>query len=773
MDLNPALAALEIQPLEPIDLFPATQVDEEFAGPTAEHPSSSAYPSEVPMTSGPAYSADPFATQVFDAHDVTLSGVDGMANFACVGEVTAGLAVMAHPDTQVYHDDMVYSNCARVSEVAAGVAAMAHVDTQVYHDDMVYSNCAHGGEVTAGAAAMTHPDTQVFHDDMVYSNFACGGEVTAGVAAMAHPDTQVFRDDMVYSNCARGGEVTAGVAAMAHPDTQAYHDDMVYSNFACGGAVTAGVAEMAHPDTQVYHDDPHNNFFCEGWMGPDMQAYHMDKMDADLWQSGGASDVYGMTAGPSPNTFLDGGALGPAEGCSMGTMGSGYTSTVAGRSAATDQYEPFCGNDDFLPPAPCSTPTALQHNVPATCAGPMVPLWQHLPHGDSQFIPDDDLLNCFQELTARPARPCGLAGGSPQVVEVESGDEAVHPAVPAMTTNDEHKAAEAKNPKAPTLPFAGLQKPKLMNFGTIMDSQEVQEYWHQPDRLRHPDSASFEATELDSSDCGDAGPGLGQEVGSSRAGEVRAAPEEASEAAVAACGLGGEALHDIDGAPLSDDDMVSTERGSSVEGEDAIEDQVSLLAFWEICRADYESIHGRPVSGVVHSFKKEEAGESADGEPFVPLRHADQSNLRTAKREENKKKAKTPKGAAAGAKCKAAKKTAAAKSSARKKKAKQSQAVAAEEPPAPAPAIAVEAAAPSEEPPTAGPSTAPEVSSVEAEPSERNAQARKRKRPQLIEKDQQESYRKNLARHLDENDGDTSGLLNLERSVLSRLQGNH
>ena len=231
--------------------------------------------------------------------------------------------------------------------------------------------------------------------------------------------------------------------------------------------------------------------------------------------------------------------------------------------------------------------------------------------------------------------------------------------------------------QAPTLPLAGLQKPKLMNFGTVGDSQEAQEHWHQPDRLRHPDSASFEATELDSSDCGDAGPGLGQEVGSS--GEVRAAPEKASEAAAAACGLGMEALPDIDGAPLSDDDLESVERGSSVEGEaetfqaqkdwimkmddveidrriaelkkhprfdrfireqcepneHAIADQVSLLAFWEICRPYYESIHGRPVEGVRLSQKEEEGG-SADGEPFVPLRHADQAQLRTAKRERTK-----------------------------------------------------------------------------------------------------------------------------------------
>eukprot|EP00435_Cladocopium_sp_Y103_P075402 s462_g57.t1 len=142
-----ALAALEIQPVEPIDLVPATQVDEDFVGRTAEHPSSSAYPtSEVPMTSGPsnpccvesivcvdglAYSTDPFATQVFDAHDVTLIGVDGMANFACVGEVTAGVAAMADPNTQVYQDDMVYNNFACVGEVTACVASMADPNTQV------------------------------------------------------------------------------------------------------------------------------------------------------------------------------------------------------------------------------------------------------------------------------------------------------------------------------------------------------------------------------------------------------------------------------------------------------------------------------------------------------------------------------------------------------------------------------------------------------------------------------------------------------------------
>ena len=342
--------------------------------------------------------------------------------------------------------------------------------------------------------------------------------------------------------------------------------------------------------------------------------------------------------------------------------------------------------------------------------------------------------------------------------------------------------------QAPTLPLAGMQKPNLLNFGTVMDSQEAEEHWHQPDRLRHPDSASFEATQLDSPDCGDASAaGLGQEVGSSD--EVCAAPEKASEAAAAAPGLGVEALHDIDGASLSEDDMESVERGSSVEGEsetfqaqkewlmkmddveidrriaelkkhprfdrfireqcepnkDTIEDQVSLLAFWEICRPYYESSHGRPVAGVRLPLK-EEAGKAAEGEPFVPLRHADQSQLRMAKKEENKSKLKNPKGvAAAGAKRKTAKNVAAAaKSSARKKAAKQTEAVetvAAEES-LPAPPIALAAAAPSGEPPTAGP--APEVSSVEAEPSECNAPGRKRKRPQLIEKDQQESYRKNL-----------------------------
>lgn len=35
------------------------------------------------------------------------------------------------------------------------------------------------------------------------------------------------------------------------------------------------------------------------------------------------------------------------------------------------------------------------------------------------------------------------------------------------------------------------------------------------------------------------------------------------------------------------------------------------------------------------------------------------------------------------------------------------------------------------------------------------------------------SFYEAKARHLDENDGDTSGLLNLEQSVLSRLQDDH
>ena len=325
MDFNPALAALGIQSVEPVDLFPATQVDEDFAGPTADPltsgPSNSRYV-ESTVVDGLAYSTDPFATQVFDAHDVTPTSVDGMANFAYVGEVTA-----------------------------------------------------------------------------------------SGVAATVDPNTQVYQEDhkVYYNNFAYVGEVSAGVAAMADPNTQVYHDDMAYSNFACASEVTAGVGAVADPNTEVYHDYA----FGEGWMGPNMQDYP------------------------------DGGALGLA---SMGTMGNdfvrGNTWKVSGRSAATDPYEPFCGNDEyFLPPAPCSTPTALQHNVPATCAGPMVPLWQYLPNGDSQFISDDDLLNCYQEAAAHP---CGLAGGSPEVVEVESGDEAVHPAVSAMTTNDEHKAAEAK-----------------------------------------------------------------------------------------------------------------------------------------------------------------------------------------------------------------------------------------------------------------------------------------------------------------------------------------
>ena len=365
MDFNPALAALEIQPVEPVDLFPATQVDEDFAGPTAEHPSRSAYPtSEVPMTCGPSnscyvgstvvdglvYSTFPFDTQVFD--DVTPTNVDGMANFACVGEVTAGVAAMADPNTQAYQEGhTVYNDFACLGEVAADVAAMAYPNTQAYQDG-----------------------------HMVYYDFACVGEVTAGVAAMADPNTHAYQEGhMVYKDCV--GEVTAGVAAMADPNTQAYDDTL-----------------------------------CDGWMGIDM-------------------------------AYPDGVALGPAPACCMGIMGNdfvpGNTWSAAERSAATAPSEPFCGNHEYFP-APCSTSTTLQHNVPATCAGPMMPLWEYIPHGDSQFIPDDDLLNCFQEAAARP---CGLAGGSPEVIELESGDEAVQPAVPAMTINDEHKAAEDKSPK--------------------------------------------------------------------------------------------------------------------------------------------------------------------------------------------------------------------------------------------------------------------------------------------------------------------------------------
>eukprot|EP00435_Cladocopium_sp_Y103_P017229 s1834_g4.t1 len=376
-----------------------------------------------------------------------------------------------------------------------------------------------------------------------------------------------------------------------------------------------------------------------------------------------------------------------------------------------------------------------------------------------------------------------------------------------------------------------MQRPRVLNFGTVLDSQEAYEIWNQPDRLRHPDSASFQGTELDPSDSSDLGAAATAEPEEPRSpATVTQQPEalgmDSTEPAAPLEGM----EEGLNGEPLSEDDLESVERGSSVEPENeeflkkkdwvmkmddaeidarieklfahprwdrflkeqanpnehVIHDKVTLLAFWEICRPYYESAEGRPVA--------REQQEKTEEEPFVILRHADQANLRSGKRLENqekkgrkkaadhdaenvakpKRKAKTQARAKATAKAsakaaskrKVEEKSTARGSKARKKNvdtdtvatdaAAQAEDVDASTREAAAPAEdgdtpVPDAPAPREDVATSIPDAAapsapegPDHASMDVEPSETGAARRRRRHPQLIDKDEQTKLKKRL-----------------------------
>ena len=105
--------------------------------------------------------------------------------------------------------------------------------------------------------------------------------------------------------------------------------------------------------------------------------------------------------------------------------------------------------------------------------------------------------------------------------------------------------------------------------------------WNQPDRLRGPDSASFEGTEIDPSDSSDiaghGGPRFsvagGAEGDGPRFSVAAPAEPHGPRPPVAVTGqpeaLGADSMDEdgIDGQPLSEDEYESVERGSSVDEE--------------------------------------------------------------------------------------------------------------------------------------------------------------------------------------------------------------
>ena len=380
--------------------------------------------------------------------------------------------------------------------------------------------------------------------------------------------------------------------------------------------------------------------------------------------------------------------------------------------------------------------------------------------------------------------------------------------------------------KVPTLPCSEIQRHRIFDLGTVLDSQEAREMSNQPDRMRGPDSASFEGTEMDPSDSS----GVGATAEPDRSPVAVTQPAEASEAdrmeATQQLAAMEEVPTDgIDGEPLSEDDLESVERGSSVDeeneeyerkkdwvmkmddteidarteklfahprwnrflkeqalpNEDTIHDKVTLLAFWEVCRPYYESAEGRPLA----KPKKEQSEEK----PFVLLKHADQKSLRSGKRQENQEK-KNRKNAkrrtvkvAAKPKCTTKAKTKAmpkvAAKAASKRKSEENMAagetkarrtnVDTPAPNAAAPAgdgnntvpdavalredvatLAPNAAGPAEDVVISPPNAAapalevPDHASMQAEPSEPGAGRRRRKNPQLIDKDEQTELKQRL-----------------------------
>ena len=337
---------------------------------------------------------------------------------------------------------------------------------------------------------------------------------------------------------------------------------------------------------------------------------------------------------------------------------------------------------------------------------------------------------------------------------------------------------------------------------------------NQPDRMRGPDSASFEGTEMDPSDSSDPGAiaepdGPPSPVAATRQPEALEA--DSMEAAPRLPPMEEAPQDGIDGEPLSEDDLESVERGSSVDAENEefekkkewvmkmddaeidarteklfthpcwerflkeqvepnehlIDNKVTLLAFWEVARPYYESAEGRPLA----KPKKEQPEE----EPFALLRHADQNSLRSGKRKDNQEKKNRKKADQSTAKAAKPKCTANAKSKAASKRKSEEETVARESKarkknvdslaPNAAPAgdgdntvrdaaasggdgdtPVPDAAAPREEdvPNAAAPAPqVPDRASMEAEPSEPGA-GRRRKNPQLIDKDEQSELKKRL-----------------------------
>ena len=317
--LGPAMASLEIGPVEPVELFPETLVDN-----GADHHLPSLPP---PMDGLTLHSRDALVENTF---------VDDPNASECYtrNQVNVTDGMLCAPDTQVYTNDMLFS----FNTPVGGMASSSH-ETGVAYDPMVV-------------------DTQVYED--VYFN----------------PPGPAYETSVCYTP-----------AAEMNYDRPDHHTCMVY-------------------DTEMSCDCSQGVVF-----GPPCSTFSSDL-------------VYGNDAASQPSMlFVDGATPAWPHDAVMASHPDLLDSqTNEYEVTSTDSY--WCGYDAAQPAAPCSTPMN------------MVSQFGSVAHGESQYIPDEDLQAFLHDFT----------GLSSAVIEVDSGSEQehvlheVHQNDRASICNREHQA---------------------------------------------------------------------------------------------------------------------------------------------------------------------------------------------------------------------------------------------------------------------------------------------------------------------------------------------
>eukprot|EP00435_Cladocopium_sp_Y103_P022089 s1834_g5.t1 len=423
------MAGLEIGPVEPVELFPATFVD------TATDPPGATLP--LTMDDLTVYPRDALLEN-------TLVGPTAREDTTNHVNVTDGM--LYGPDTQVYMNDMVLSSNVPVHGMASSshekglveptarevYDTMNHVnvtdgllyapDTQVYMNDMVLSSTVpvHGMASSNHEKGLVEPTAREVYDTMNHVN------VTDGM--LYAPDTQMYTNDMVLSS----NVPVHGMASSNHEngaaydpmfgDTQLYGHDVCLNppGPACNNTVSyTNLTEMNYSrpehdmcmmnDTEMMEVATH---VPQVWLGPPCSTLCSDM-------------VYGNGATyPHNQVFVDG--VGTPVVWPNDTVVTSHPDLLYNSNgydvANTDSYG--CSYDDAQLQAPCSTPMS------------MVSQFGNIAHGDSQFIPDQDLQVCFQEFA-------GLSSG---VIDVESGSEEekgfheVHQHGGALGRNSEQQA---------------------------------------------------------------------------------------------------------------------------------------------------------------------------------------------------------------------------------------------------------------------------------------------------------------------------------------------